>query len=190
MSQTNAPQTGGSAPRDGTPPVVGWTTRLYDGTPVLIRPIGKQDAELELEFLDRLSPEMRELRFLGLVHEASPEVAEELTDLDPAAAAGFIAVVAEDGRERQIGAAHFHLDAEKDACDCSVTVSDEWQKRGVGSALMHVLIAAARLRGIRNMRAYAPAHSDGGRQLAARLGFQRTPDPLDPAAVVYHLKFE
>lgn len=144
MSQTNAPQTGGSAPRDGTPPVVGWTTRLYDGTPVLIRPIGKQDAELELEFLDRLSPEMRELRFLGLVHEASPEVAEELTDLDPAAAAGFIAVVAEDGRERQIGAAHFHLDAEKDACDCSATVSDEWQKRGVGSALMHVLIAAAR----------------------------------------------
>ncbi|MCK9539251.1 N-acetyltransferase family protein [Dokdonella sp.] len=169
---------------------MGWTTRLYDGTPVSIRPIDSQDAELELEFLNRLSPAMRELRFLGLIREPCPQVARELTDLDPATAAGFIAVVSEEGRERQIGAAHFHLGATDDQCDCSVTVSDEWQKRGVGSTLMRLLIEAARLRGIRHMRAFAPTRSDGSHQLAARLGFERRLDPRDPAAVVYHLELE
>lgn len=190
MSQSSLPQSAGRTPAAAAPLNFGWPTRLYDGTPVLIRPIGRHDAELELEFLNRLSPDMRSLRFLGLVRDPCPEVARELTDLDPASAAGFIALVSEAGRERQIGAAHYHMGENDGWCDCSVTVSDEWQKRGVGSSLMRLLIEAARLRGVRHLRAFAPARSEGSSQLAARLGFQRRVDPRDPAAVVYHLELE
>ncbi|MBN8735832.1 MAG: GNAT family N-acetyltransferase [Xanthomonadales bacterium] len=174
--------------RTASTPDLGWSRRLRDGTLVRIRPIGKQDAELELEFLNRLSPEMRSLRFLGLVREPGPDVARGLTDLDPRRAAGFIAVVSDAGRDQQIGAAHFFVSPKGDSCDCSVTVSDEWQKRGVGSSLMRVLIEAARERGIRHLRAFAPAHSDGSHHLAARLGFKRRLDLHDPAVEAYHLE--
>ncbi|MBS0432047.1 MAG: GNAT family N-acetyltransferase [Proteobacteria bacterium] len=166
----------------------GWSKRLFDGTLVRIRPIGKQDAELELDFLRRLSPAMRSLRFLGLVREPCPDVARELTNLDPANAAGFIAVVSDEGRDRQVGAAHFYVSPKGDSCDCSVAVSDEWQKRGIGSSLMRVLIEAARSRGIRHLRAFAPADSDGSHHLAARLGFKRRLDLHDPAVEAYHLE--
>jgi acetyltransferase len=162
--------------------------RMRDGTLVHIRPIRKKDADLELEFLNGLSHEMRGLRFLGLIREPGPDVARGLTDLDPRHAAGFIAVVTDGDRERQIGAAHFHVSPKGDSCDCSVTVSDEWQKRGVGSSLMHVLIDAARERGIRHLRAFAPAHSGGSHRLASRLGFKRHLDLHDPAVEAYHLE--
>lgn len=169
-------------------PETGWIEQLPDGTRLHIRPIARQDAELELEFLGHLSPEYRNARFLGLVRDPSPEVARDLTHIDPANAVAFIAVIAEDGRERQIGAAQFH--ATDDRCDASLTVDGEWRQRGVGSALMKHLIGAAVTRGIRRMRAYAPARSGGVDHLAARIGFERRPDPHDPATVVYELDLD
>lgn len=167
---------------------VGWIERLHDGTLVGIRPISERDAELEFEFLSGLSPEARSLRFLGLIREPSIEVARELTQLDPASEAAVIAVVPHEGRERQIGAAQFHVSPQGDACDCSVTVADAWQKRGVGTLLMHYLIEAARRRGIQHMQAFAPAPSESRRRLASRLGFQRCLDPDDPAVTAYRLE--
>lgn len=188
MPQSNVhPITGKKFPMNA-PPHQGWHSKLPDGTSLWIRSIDGQDEELELEFLNSLSPEFRSLRFLGLVRDASPDVARELTNLDPAKAAGFIALVSHEGRERQIGAAHFHLDTRGDGCDCSVTVSEDWQKRGVGSSLMRRLVDAARARGIKHMRAHAPTHPDGSHHLAARIGFRRRLDRHDPATVVYHMK--
>lgn len=169
------------------PPGEGWNEKLPDGTTVRIRSISAQDAELELEFLTHLSPAFRSSRFLGLIRDPTPEVVRELTNLDPACAVGFIALVPYGGREREIGAAQFHVNATGDRCDASLTVGDEWRQRGVGSLLMRHLIDAARVRGIRHMRAYAPSRSGGGDRLAANIGFQRRLDSRDPATVIYDL---
>lgn len=173
-----------------TSPGTGWNEKLYDGTTVWIRPIDERDAELELEFLNHLSPEFRNARFLGLVRDPSPEVARELTNLDPATDMAFIALVSYQGRDHQVGAAQFRVNAAGDSCDASLAVSGEWRKRGVGSLLMRHLIEAARARGIRHMRAYAPMRSDGGDHLAARIGFQRRQDPRDSATVIYDLPLQ
>ncbi|HEX5959891.1 MAG TPA: GNAT family N-acetyltransferase [Rhodanobacteraceae bacterium] len=178
----------GRRPTQASQPA-GWLERLHDGTPIRVRAIRKQDAGLELEFLNRLSPERRGSRFIGLVRDPDPDVARDLTDLDPARSAGFIAVVTNDGRDQQIGAAHFRVNAKGDACDCSLAVIEIWQNRGVGSLLMRQLIEAARKRGIRRMRAFAPAHlSDSPDHLAERLGFKRRLDSRDPASVTYELR--
>ncbi len=171
-----------------TPRHSGWTERLRDGTTIEVRPISEHDAELELEFLKHLSPEARGLRFLGLIREPSLEVARELTRLDPTNAAALIAVVPHEGRERQVGAAHFRVNAKGDVCDCSVTVADEWQKRGIGTLLMRHLIEMARTRGIRRMHAAVPAPSESRRRLALQLGFQRAFDHRDPAVTIYQLE--
>lgn len=163
----------------------GWLEQLPDGTQLRIRPIAQQDSGLELEFLNRLSPEYRSARFIGLIREPCPEVARNLTCVDPTQAVSFIAIVPHDGRERQIGAAQFYVVG--DHCDASLTVADEWRRRGVGSALMRRLIEAAVARGVRRMRAYAPTQSGNSDNLAARIGFERRADPHDPATVVYEL---
>lgn len=165
----------------------GWNEKLYDGTEVLIRSIGSHDADLELEFLEHLSPEFRNARFLGLVQDPSPEVARRLAALDPRDAVGFIAVVSEDGGNREIGAAQFHVNAAGDSCDASLAVRGEWRNRGVGSLLMRRLIDAAEQRGVRRMRAYMPEASVEGAHLALRTGFQRRADPHDPVTVIYEL---
>ena len=174
-------------PESGVAPATGWHKQLRDGISIWIRPISEQDAELELEFLKSLSPEARKLRFFGLVHEPSIEVARELTRLDPTHAAAFIAVASLDGREQQIGAAHYRTNEKGDSCDCSVTLDDAWRRRGIGTLLMRYLIDDAKSRGIRHMCAFAPADSDDNSRLAGRLGFERRPDVHDPATVVYHL---
>ena len=111
-------------------------------------------------------------------------------DLSVATGVGFIAVVSHQGRDRQIGAAQFRINATGESCDASLTVSDEWRKRGVGSFLMQHLIAAAKARGVRHMRAYALSRSGGGDRLAVLIGFQRRLDPRDPATVIYDLSLE
>lgn len=174
-------------PRAPARPQSGHLQPLRDGAFVCLRPIDRDDVERELEFLHGLSPAMRRLRFLGLVKEPGIDVARELTDLDPAHSVGFVAVVSDQGRERQIGAAHLRTGSSGDGCDCAVAVDDAWQNRGIGSALMRLLIEAARARGIRHMRALAPERPDGSHHLAARLGFQRRPDARDPAVMAYHL---
>jgi acetyltransferase len=70
-----------------------------------MRPIARQDAELELEFLKHLSPEFRNARFLDLIHAPSPEVAGKLTDIDPANAVAFITRVPHEGRDHQVDTA-------------------------------------------------------------------------------------
>lgn len=177
-------------PKTNTPPGTGWDVQLLDGTTVCIRPSDRRDAKLELDFLNHLSPEIRKSRFLGLIHDPSPEVARELTDVDPATTVALIALISRDGRDQQIGAAHFQVNAAGDHCDASLTVSDPWRKRGVGSFLMRHLVAAARARGIRHMRAYAPLNSAGGDHLATLVGFERQLDPRDPATVIYDLRLQ
>ncbi|MFC5526046.1 GNAT family N-acetyltransferase [Rhodanobacter ginsengisoli] len=171
-----------------TPLQTGWTEQLHDGTPVWIRPSNRHDAKLELEFLNRLSPELRSLRFLGLVQDASPEVIRELTDPDPRSEMALIALISNEGRDQEIGAAHFRVDTPGDSCDCTVTVSAEWQQRGVASHLMRHLIEAARARGIQHMHAVAPVQDEDSHNLALRLGFERRQDPHDPAVMLYDLK--
>src|ERR1700730_18744035 len=58
-----------------------WHDKLRDGTRVLIRPIGKDDGALERAFIERLSPESREYRFLGQ-GAGNDNLGRELTDLD------------------------------------------------------------------------------------------------------------
>ena len=55
------------AVRPERPPDAGWHDTLADGTPVLIRPVRKQDASLERAFLRHLSEQGRHDRFVGVV---------------------------------------------------------------------------------------------------------------------------
>ncbi|HEY6985869.1 MAG TPA: GNAT family N-acetyltransferase [Rhodanobacteraceae bacterium] len=156
----------------------------------MIRPIRKEDATLERMFIKRLSPESRRLRFLGQMNEASDELVKSLTDIDYERDVAFIALVHRDGEKREIGVARYGTNGDGTACECAVTVADEWRKRGLGVALMRHLIGVARSRGVRSMFSIDEADNAGMRDLAKFLGFRRTRDPDDATQVIHTLTLQ
>ena len=164
-----------------------WTETLADGTHVLVRPLRKTDAELERAFIKRLSPESRRMRFLGQMSEPSDELVRSLTEIHPKRDMAFIALVHREGEKREIGISRYQTSPDGRICECAVTVSDEWQKKGLGTLLMRHLIDVARSRGIRKMVSLDSADNLQMRDLARFLGFSRQVDPQDPTAVIHIL---
>jgi GNAT superfamily N-acetyltransferase len=164
-----------------------WTETLADGTRVIVRPIHKEDAELERAFIKRLSPESRRLRFLGQVSEPSDDLIKRLTDIDYQHDAAFVALVHRAGEKREIGVSRYSTSTDGRSCECAVAVDDEWHKKGLGTLLMRHLIELARSRGLRTMVSIDAANNLEMRDLAKFLGFRRRIDPADPTQVIHTL---
>jgi GNAT superfamily N-acetyltransferase len=170
----------------GFDPMAHWHETLRDGSRVLIRPIGKEDAAIERTFIERLSPASRGFRFLGQM-KASDDMIRRLTEIDYRRDMAFIALRHEAGEKREIGVSRFCVSDDGASCECAVVVSDEWQGRGLGHLLMRHLIEVARQRGIKRMFSVDSSANRQMRGLAASLGFERKVDHDCPSEVVYSL---
>lgn len=162
-----------------------WHENLLDGTPVFIRPIWPEDTELERRFIEGLSTESRYFRFLGCMRSPSPELLRRLTDIDHERDAAYIALVRDGNDQRQVGAARYSLDADGQSCECAVSVSDDFQNRGLGTLLMRHLIEHARARGVRHMYSVDAAENRTMWKFAEHLGFSRHNVP-DDACLTRH----
>jgi RimJ/RimL family protein N-acetyltransferase len=157
---------------------------LSDGSRVIVRPIDSDDVELERRFITELSPESRRFRFLATINQPSEGLLRLLTNIDPSRDAALGALDA--SAERLVGVARFSSGPGGTA-EVAVTVSDDWQHRGLGSVLARRLIDLARRRGIRQ---FYSIDSDGNRamhRLAKKLGFDHRTDPDDATQVIYTL---
>jgi GNAT superfamily N-acetyltransferase len=163
-----------------------WQETLRDGTRVLIRPMRKEDASLEREFLERLSPQSRAYRFLGQV-KVSDELVRQLTNVDSGRDLAFVAVRHDAGEKKEVGVSRFCLSDDGASCECAVAVSDEWQGRGLGHLLMRHLIEVARQRGIKRMFSVDMATNRPMRDLATSLGFEHKINADYPSEVIYSL---
>lgn len=128
-----------------------WFETLRDGSPVLIRAIRPRDREAERAFIEGLSSQARHYRFLGGLCHPSEALLSRLTVLDPVREAAFIALDAGQAHSSIIGVSRFSADSAGERCECAVTVSDQWQNKGLGTTLMRHLIDVARARGMRTL---------------------------------------
>lgn len=130
-------------------------TRLRDGTRVLIRMVSPDDKAALASGFERLSPRSRYLRFHTAVEQLSEQQLAYLTEVDQVDHVAWVAQDVDQPDEPGIGVARFiRLDDEPTVAEAAVTVLDEYQGRGLGSELLHVLAAAAVRRGITTFRAY------------------------------------
>ena len=164
-----------------------WSDTLNDQSHVLIRPISKLDKEAERAFIEGLSSQARQFRFLGQVPHPSEQMLEQFTDIDYLHDAAFVAVIHEDSRERIVGISRYSADHEGLHCEFAVTVTDQWQNKGLGTLLMKYLIDVARARGILTMTSIDSAMNMQMKYLARHLGFDRRIDPEDATQVIHEL---
>jgi RimJ/RimL family protein N-acetyltransferase len=171
----------------GTPAADLQYQKLRDGTNVLIRPIEAADEALEREFIERLSAQSRRYRFLGTIKTPSPQLLQQLTHPQAVRGVAFVARLAEGPHSREIGVSRYSASPDGRSCECAVSVSDEWQGKGLATILMRRLIDTARHGGIARMYSIDANDNQRMRELAGYLGFQRTVDPDDPTQVIHTL---
>ena len=157
--------------------------QLPDGVNLTIRPIRPEDAEIEREFVRRLSPQSRYFRFMQVVSELTPTMLVRFTQIDYDREMALIAVIekegAEDGGELQVGVARYTVNPDQHSCEFALTVADDWQGRGIGSQLMNDLMDVARSRGLSEIQGEVLAENHNMISLMQRLDFSIRTDPED-----------
>jgi acetyltransferase len=145
---------------------------------VTVRPLRREDADLELRFGLGLSEESRYSRFFGGMR-FTPEVLAGLVNTDFSRDVAQIATTTVDGKETPIGVVRYVLAPEGDAAEFAITVADPWQGGGVGRLLLGRLVEIARERGLRRLWGETLATNHPMIVLAASLGFKVTAHPQD-----------
>lgn len=160
---------------------------LRDGTQVFVRPIHAADVELERRFIEALSPSSRRFRFLETMGSPSDALLKQMTVINPSTDAAFVALIDADGEQREIGVARFSARPDGHDCEFAVTVSEEWQNKGLGTLLMKRLMEVAKTRGIQSMHSSDAADNTNMRQFAEHLGLQHKCDPEEPTLILYSM---
>lgn len=156
-------------------------TYLSDGTPMVVRPIRPEDADIEQEFVRNLSAEARYFRFMRVIDELTPEMLVSFTQLDYSHEMAIIAVIREQGRQKQIGVARYVVNPDGKSCEFALTVSDEHRGQGIGSQLMDAMMEAARGHSVQVVEGEVLANNRRMLSLMQELGFSISTSSEDPS---------
>jgi protein lysine acetyltransferase len=144
------------------------TVTLRDGPPVIVRPIRPQDSEPLRAGFERLSEESRYRRFLSPMPRLSGPMLRYLTEVDHHDHEALVAVGADGAL---LGVARMvRSRSDPEVAEVAVTVVDDWQGRGLGTALLGLLADRARAEGIRRFTALMLASNREMRDLFEDLG--------------------
>lgn len=154
---------------------------LSDGTPLTIRPIQPEDADIEQEFVRNLSDEARYFRFMRAINELSREMLVRFTQIDYSREMAMIAVIKKPIGWKQVGVARYAVNPDGNSCEFALTVSDEHRGQGIGSQLMDSMMEAARGHGVRVVEGEVMSNNHRMLSLMRELGFSVSPSPEDPS---------
>ena len=117
---------------------------LADGLHAELRPLTRDDGDLIRAGLSMLSEKSRRQRFGTSVDHLSDAEIRYLTDIDQVKHVAWGATI--DGLPAGLG--RYIYVPDDDCAEIAVTVVDAFQRRGLGTLLLRVLAASARLNGI------------------------------------------
>jgi acetyltransferase len=145
----------------------------------MLRPLRREDHEIEHAFVDGLSAETRHNRLLGGAVHVTKEYIERLTTVDLARDMALAATLMLEGREVLIGVARYVREAGAPACEFAIVIADDWQGRGIGRRLMEKLIAVAKARGLATMYGDVLSTNQSMLDFCRKLGFTLARHPDD-----------
>ena len=143
--------------------------RLPDGARISIRPIRADDAEAFAHAYTRLSDHSRYRRYLSLSPALRPDEVRYLTSVDHD---NHVALVALDPSSREIlgGARYIRLPSRPGVAEMAIEVIDNWQRRGVGHALLERLSRHAGDAGVEHFIAIVSTENLPMQRILMRVG--------------------
>ena len=124
---------------------------LSDGTKVDVRPIAPEDEPLLHEAVAAMSERSVYFRFFSPLKRLPEALAHRLAVVDFKDRFALVATSHKPtGKGRIFGVARYDRVPNTDVAEVAVAVVDEFQRRGLGGALLAILARAAREHGIKN----------------------------------------
>ena len=116
---------------------------LRDGRTIRARPVRPADAEAIQEFVRALSDASRRLRFFAPIRELAPATLARLTESTVRRDRVLLAEAHDGKKWCMVALAQHALGDDAGARDLALVVADAWQGKGLGRALMGMLIQSA-----------------------------------------------
>jgi acetyltransferase len=147
-----------------------WTTQA--GQLIRIRPIAQDDVDRVAAYLGGLSVGTRYFRFGRSDARFSRDDLIRICNPNPAECCRLIVVTEQDGLEVQIASAAFVVGNDRESCELSILVADQWQGTRIAHRLMSHLIERAAEFGLNRMFAKVLGTNSRMIRFAQRHGFK------------------
>lgn len=166
-----------------------WPEAISAGQPtsIWIRTAAARDVDSLSEYFGTLSQSSRYNRFMGAVDNVSKIAFDCLMRGWRADRFTLVAERREQSRDAIIGEASYAFDRETGSAEFAISVSDRWQRRGIGSALLCALQFRAISLGYFELFGETLKTNDQMKWLARKAGFEFTRS-LDWRAVRFDKK--
>jgi RimJ/RimL family protein N-acetyltransferase len=132
---------------------------LWTGVRIHTRPIRPGDTKRLQDFHSRLSMDSIVLRFFRYIPMLSDADARRFTHLDYDNRMALVATEGESADERILGVVRYDR-VSPDTAEVAFVVADQWQRRGVATAMLLRLAAYARAHGIAHFLAITMAANE------------------------------
>ena len=147
-------------------------TQTSTGIGIFVRPIRPEDAPLLVELFESLSPQSVYRRFFTPMKRLPHSMLARFTQIDYDRHIALVALSVPQSKESMLGVARVILERNQKEAEFSVVVSDPWQGKGIGAALLQRCLSIAKERGIENVMGTVLAENTQMLALGKRLGFK------------------
>lgn len=159
---------------------------LKDGSGMLLRPIRADDAQSWLSFIGRLSPHNKYLHFQHTAKEMNLDDAVRFCTVDYHDTFAFVAEVLREPNREIVATGKYYRLPDRHSADVLFVVEDDYQGRGLGTAILEQLSNVARENGIDTFEADTIAGDERAAGIFKSYGFNITGEIQ---AGVYHVVF-
>jgi acetyltransferase len=147
-------------------------TRTKTGIDIFVRPIRPEDAPLLVELFESLSPKSVYRRFFTPMKRLPHSMLARFTQIDYDRHIALVALSVSKSKESMLGVARVILERNQKEAEFSVIVSDPWQGKGIGAALLQRCLSIAKERGIEKVMGTVLAENTQMLALGKKLGFK------------------
>lgn len=158
------------------------------GVTLVVRPAVPSDEEGLGEFFDRVADEDRRFRFLSAHRHLTHEQLVRLTDVDHETTESLVAFDVATGKI--VASAMLACDADMQGGEIAVSVCSNYRGKGVGWAMLDVLAAEAKRRGLKRVVSIEDRENHAAIELEREKGFVPHGIDGDPHLVMLEKRFD
>jgi len=158
---------------------------MADGSTVLARPVRPEDESLYDDFFAKVETSDLRLRFFTPKPDLSHRFLARLTQIDYARAMAFVALDPDTGE--LLGVVRIHADPDHERAEYAILVRSDLKGRGLGWALMELIIEYARADGLKQIHGEVLRRNASMLAMCRELGFAEILSDADPDVVTVTL---
>jgi len=147
-------------------------TRTSMGIDIFVRPIRPEDAPLLIELFESLSPRSVYRRFFTPMKRLPHSMLARFTQIDYDRHIALVALPESETKETMLGVARVIIGRSLKEAEFSIVVSDPWQGKGIGAALLQRCLSIAKERGIETVMGTVLAENTQMLALGKKMGFK------------------